>query len=187
MSGFSHDWWRALQRTKELGVNRKIESYKSAQRHLRDLYTAGVPTGPPHDMKPFTPADLEVVDVRPKWLCSTFGFHPMMGFRKVRQAESIAHGCATTLLRWQEVTRDPTTGPWAVAWGVDTARLDGAGVTGPMPRADIPYASGKCVFRADSLCPFSAPALRPLGLLPETTRELEAIYRACRRPQTHLR
>jgi hypothetical protein len=47
--------------------------------------------------RPHLPLNLDVLVVKPKWLCGTFGFHPMLGFRRKTQAASIAHGCASTM------------------------------------------------------------------------------------------
>ena len=32
------------------------------------------------------PLEIEVLVVKPKWLCGTFAFHPMLGFRRELQA-----------------------------------------------------------------------------------------------------
>ena len=183
---FQSDWGQAMRRTQQLGANRKIESYKAAQRHLRSLYNAR-PANAATASKTFVPADLEVVDVRPEWLCSTFAFHPMMGFRRQRQAESIAHGCASTLVRFQELARDKATQRWVRGWGLKDEQVAGAGGPGLRPRRDVTLESGGCVFRPNAVCPFSSIALKPLNLKADTSRHLAEIYIACRRVETHQR
>lgn len=186
VSGLAKDWRQAVKRTKQLAFNRKIDSYRSAQHHLRALYHSRQQAGSGGAQFGFIPADLEIVDVRPQWLCSTFAFHPMMGFRRQRQAESIAHGCASTIVKLQRMVSDQGTRPWAKAWGILET---GTGVQGLQPRTDISLESGNCVFRDDALCPFSPKALGKLGerVLPETKGQLEQIYYACRRGGTHER
>jgi hypothetical protein len=70
-----------------------------------------------------------VVTVKPEWLCSTFGFHPMLGFRRRKQAESIAHGCAMTLATLYSLgafgVDQETYRIWLDEWGA--AKLFGLG------------------------------------------------------------
>lgn len=125
--------------------------------------------------------------MRPQWLCSTFAFHPMMGFRRQRQAESIAHGCASTIDRMQRIADSPETRPWARAWGMRIDPVARPAKSGLKPRADVPLGTGGCVFRSDATCLFSPIELKGLGLQAETTRHLEEVYYACRRAETHQR
>lgn len=128
------------------------------------------------------PLDIEVVTVRPNWLCGTFAFHPMLGFRRRQQAQSIAHGCASTLHRLAALPKDLLAG-----WGIDEERLPA-----PPPAEDVwpvvsPRAArdGTCWYRKDTLCPFSHTATGTSGL-PEITRhQLRLIHEECGRPRSH--
>jgi hypothetical protein len=182
IAAVAQHWVRSFGRTRALGYNRKIDSYKSAQRWLRAVYEDRVSKGDPVT---FEPADLEIVDIRPKWLCDTFAFHPMMGFRKQRQAESIAHGCASTLRKFQWIAADPQSKGWPEAWGIKIEPMPRPADSRIVPDTRVPFRSGKCVFRSDKLCPFSTQGLADQDLLTETKRQLEEIYYACRRPETH--
>jgi len=120
----------------------------------------------------------------------------MLGFRREKQARSVAHGCASTLVHLAEVSGDAQT---RTAWGMDPVDLDPNAVrvrsvveTGekltefvPQPRKD-----GQCWFRTgDHVCPFSKnwrlqndknPKVRP-----DELRELHKIYVECGRAATH--
>jgi hypothetical protein len=171
-------YWPALRRRAgQLSYNKKLTLYQSAQREVRQLWsTYGAASA-------WTPLDLEVVMVRPKWLCGTFAFHPMLGFRRDQQAASIAHGCATTLLELGRVAnRD-----WLGAWGIHPVRLP------PRPPAshELPILPGRegpgeCHFRPGFACPFSAGEVARVDGLGSVTRDaLTGIYQACGRPETH--
>ncbi|NOT08893.1 MAG: hypothetical protein HOP28_11890 [Gemmatimonadales bacterium] len=180
---FRRDWVALMQRTGQLRYNKKVELYGQTQQALRQIRAEREPGAE------FTPIDLEVVTVKPQWLVSTFAFHPMLGFRRSTQAESIAHGCATTLAVFSDLQRDPEREPWLGPWGVlldaipqSVERKDGALVPGPGG------GPGTCWFRADRPCPFSRKSLEALpapGLPPATVTELDGIYRACGREATH--
>src|SRR5262249_54269306 len=94
-------------RAKTFQYNRKIDSYGSVQRRLNGLYEQHHAhlTGP-------EPLSLAVIAVKPKWLCNTFGFHPMIGFRRRYQQQSIAHGCASTLAHLWNETDQTTRQAW---------------------------------------------------------------------------
>ncbi|HYL04650.1 MAG TPA: hypothetical protein VE075_01330, partial [Thermoanaerobaculia bacterium] len=124
-----------------------------------------------------------------------FGFHPMLGFRRRKQAECIAHGCASTIATFhQEAARDGAK-PWLDAWGVHGLKAVDAETlksrTYPSRPALNPRREGKqggiCWFR-DALCPFSAEALASSSVLSReeaVLRELPTIYEACGRAETH--
>lgn len=193
------DNWPALRtRARQLGYNKKLDIYEQAQRELRQLWLAR-----PGDAKPLSrdQLDLEVVTVRPRWLCGTFAFHPMLGFRRERQAASIAHGCASTLLRLGRAAEEMPTRLWTKAWGIDASRLPKwepamAEPGGPdpfMPRepagADAKPAGERCWFRPGMTCPFSADHLERLNqsrpdaepeLSPAIIRAVSAVHRLCR-------
>jgi hypothetical protein len=130
------------------------------------------------------PIDLEVVMVRPRWLCGTFGFHPMLGFRREKQAESIAHGCATGLL---ELTRTIKQMPqWAKTWGI---KPEGLPLSAPANDRDPiepgVAGPGRCWFRPGVLCTFSTERLKNSGLPQATIDQVNEIHAACGRPETH--
>jgi predicted acylesterase/phospholipase RssA len=176
--------------------NRKVDDYARVQDDLRLIHQQG--------FGQWTPVDLRVVAVKPRWLCSTFGLHPMLGFRRRKQAQSIAHGCASTIVA---LAREARTHPqWADAWGLTA----GVGrVHPPMddtkedpPKDDEQIhprrankARGECWFRDGVPCPFSAASLEQLNqqstqgsptyLGSATAREVGRIYDLCGKDETH--
>ena len=184
LNDVADDWPQCSERAKQLGYNRKVESYRSTQQHLRLLHDWNVSQ---QSSINFVPVDFEVVSIKPSWLCSTFAFHPMLGFRRQRQAESIAHGCATTLVKLQDLAQSQDCGPWVAAWGIDP-QLNQPRVGRYGLRPDkVNVESGDCVFRAgQAKCPFSRKRLEAVGLKGRVVTELECIYVACGRPETHL-
>jgi predicted acylesterase/phospholipase RssA len=175
------EWPAVLSRAKQLRYNKKLELYAVTQRSIRSIWEAARGRSQPSAI---TPLDLEVVMVRPRWLCGTFGFHPMLGFRRERQAASIAHGCATALL---ELARTAQAHPaWAAGWALDPARLPPdppATFTDPIvPGQAKP---GNCWFRPGIECLFSESRLAQTGLPAHTQRELHRIYTLCGKPETH--
>jgi hypothetical protein len=133
---------------------------------------------------------LHVSCVKPEWLCGTFAFHPMLGFKRHRQAQSIAHGCASALAHiYCEQWDHPE---WTPHWWKPldlyekTCERDSD--------ADISYTlnprpangCGDCCFVRGKKCPFSSselellnqklgPSGTPLGK--ETITALNEIYR----------
>jgi predicted acylesterase/phospholipase RssA len=184
---------RLSQRARTFSYNRKIEAYAAVQRNLREIHRSRA--GAQGYEAGWQPLDLHVIAVRPRWLCSTFGFHPMLGFRRQKQAESIAHGCASTLATLYDESRSPTGRAWMEAWGVrHLDAIDSRAVTSrfdPSRSALNPQREGKepgqCWFR-NAPCPFSPQAL---ALNPELAgrrplvHELARIYDACGKPATH--
>jgi len=184
---------RLRSRARTMSYNRKIDAYASVQRNLREIYNRRVSaeTGAP----PWQPLDLHVIAVRPRWLCNTFGFHPMLGFRRYRQAQSIAHGCASTLATFYDQTRKDGGRTWTDAWGVRgletidheavTSRVDSKRLGLNPKREGKP--PGQCWFRSVP-CPFSTQALASradlAGRAP-LVRELAKVYEVCGKPETH--
>jgi predicted acylesterase/phospholipase RssA len=177
-------WWEISQRSSELGYNRKLDSYARLQRDLRVVREELGQPAPGEDRRELL--DIDVVAVKPKWLCGTFAFHPMLGFRREKQAQSIAHGCARTLQRFQSIATDQARAHWLAAWRV--------GQSESRPRSVPPTAAerrrGCCHFRAgaDQLCPF-APAVLVEWKGPSVSETLRAavsrIYECCGDPKTH--
>jgi predicted acylesterase/phospholipase RssA len=174
--------WPALwTHARQLSYNSKLDAYAVFQRNLRAVVQAQKTDGP------LGLLDLEVLAVKPEWLCSTFAFHPMMGFRRRRQAASIAHGCASTLLELGARCATAQGSAWFDAWGIDRTHLPDAEASlreDPyQPRRQV--AEHECWFVPGLRCPFSAAALSELGLPEATARELVSIYHACGKRETH--
>lgn len=170
-------YWRSTRaHAKAFTYNNKIDNYGQTQSALREIYEATGGAG-----MPFTPLDLEIVAVKPNWLCGTFAFHPMLGFKREEQAASIAHGCMTTLARLDKLATDH--GSWVKAWGIDRPK---GFQKQPQKGRD---ATGACWYRdASCLCPFSEQGLRQSGtstIAPETRRALTVIYERCGQEATH--
>jgi predicted acylesterase/phospholipase RssA len=179
--------------------NRKIDAYASVQRDLREIYHSRVQDE--RGTVSWSPLDLHVIAVRPRWLCNTFGFHPMLGFRRKRQAESIAHGCASTIATLYHESRQPGADAWMDAWGVrGLDAIDDRAVTSqrqkdPSDKTKLglnPRSEGKkpgdCWFRNGKPCPFSSEALKThedLAKREPLIQELTKIYAACGKPETH--
>jgi predicted acylesterase/phospholipase RssA len=176
--------------------NRKIDAYQETQAALRAIYRATSVTPDPNR---WVPVDLHVTAVRPRWLCDTFGFHPMLGFRRQKQAESIAHGCAMTIgTLFREAKDHPD---WIAAWGISSfvASITPSTVSiGTRTTKDIillpqrtEKKAGDCWFRKNTQCPFSPKALKtqraefPKSVGAESAARLAEIYERCGNPQTH--
>ena len=210
--------WPVLNtRAGELRYNEKISKFAGAQKYIRQIIGQREKTEKgfkPEDEN--LPLNLEVAVVKPQWLCSTFAFHTMLGFRRRDQAASIAHGCAATIQLLAGLFSGPLADPqrrdWGRKKGVQVAQLDGAGKRRELTAAE--QAEGVCWHRsagADGkvpLCPFSAAVVGQRALREKTAgaeplteekqkaleneratlaRELDAIYRACGQPATHAR
>jgi hypothetical protein len=152
--------------------------------------------------------NLDVLAVKPQWLCGTFAFHPMLGFSRQKQTESIAHGCASTICAVAEHFDPRNTAhaidvaslrEWARGRGIaldqlplrTDAKCSGALGYGPTELSAAEQEQGACWFRrADPqtgqrpVCPFhpKSPAADADGALDE---ELHKIYLACGRRKTH--
>ena len=181
----SRSFLRLRKRARSFTYNRKLDSYAHVQNDLRAIYEARVGAGE----TPWAPLDLHVAAVKPQWLCDTFGFHPMLGFRRRKQAQSIAHGCASTLAQlYAERDRHPE---WTEGWGVrGLDRIDPHSVlVGGEQTTLIPErkgkAAGECWFRIGVSCPFSPKSLAELTLEEVTARQVGQIYQLCGEIQTH--
>jgi hypothetical protein len=187
-----------------LQYNVKVDSHRRTQADLRKIQLALEKQG-------IAPAiklpDLHVSCVKPEWLCGTFAFHPMLGFKRGRQACSIAHGCASTLAHLDcEQQRNKM---WTSHWWKPFELRPGVCIQEEGP--DISFklkpqpinAAGDCCFVQGRQCPFSRPELErvqkeicgstaktdpgfsPLGK--ETIAALHEIYIHCGRIKTHQR
>jgi predicted acylesterase/phospholipase RssA len=195
---FRNSWIRRQKRAKQLGYNTKLDTYEHAEKALRDIHELARRTHPKHAEESDL-VDIQLVSIKPEWLCGTFAFHPMLGFRRDRQAKSIAHGCATTLLEFARRKADPEDPKFAdylKAWKVNKTNVPRArnweeAFAGATPAAK----EGKCWLREDVPCPFSRKALeeqdckhqkeQPLGAT--LIREISKIHVCCSKRETHLR
>jgi predicted acylesterase/phospholipase RssA len=182
----SRSFRRLRKRAKTFIYNRKMDAFAKVQSDLRTIYEALADGGKP---PAWTPLDLHLVAVKPQWLCSTFGFHPMLGFSRQRQAQSIAHGCASTLAQlYAEKDSHPD---WIAGWGIrglehidpESIILNSSPLRLKPQRKD--KAPGVCWFRKNVSCPFSPDALKELSLEKETTAQLGRIYELCGQEATH--
>jgi predicted acylesterase/phospholipase RssA len=164
--------WRAVtNRASRFSYNKKLDAYRQMQQDLRRIYDAR-----PAQSERYVPLDIEVVAVKPSWLCGTFEFHPMLGFRRHRQAQSIAHGCTRTLLAFRELQNGERTAAWVKAWGVAES---GEPSLTPARRA-----AGEC-WLLGTPCPFArAFTSSRLGQHTETVDALHQVYESCWRAQT---
>jgi predicted acylesterase/phospholipase RssA len=178
------------KRAKTFKYNLKVDGYAATQRDLRAIYNQRLR----EKENPEELLDLHVMAVKPKWLCSTFGFHPMLGFRRARQARSIAHGCASTLGTLYEMQHVNNGPEWLQAWGAKDLALDDAAFkpSNEEVAADIFYVlkpakrlNGQCWFRTGKLCPFSKEGLLEAAVKDEKIAEISQIYTLCGDPATH--
>jgi predicted acylesterase/phospholipase RssA len=139
--------------------------------------------------------DLHVMAVKPKWLCNTFGFHPMLGFRRAKQARSIAHGCASTFGGLYQMQKMDEGNNWLTAWGARDLALDDAAFI-PVSKqgtCDVSYDlnpankrdNGQCWFRTGKTCPFSREGLLQAHVDEKKIPEVQQIYKLCGDPATH--
>jgi predicted acylesterase/phospholipase RssA len=183
-------WVSLFRRARKIRYNRKIDIFATAQRDISEIWSL---TGFKPGEKENEPLGIEIAAVKPKWLCGTFAFHPMLGFSRRRQAASIAHGCASTLTKMRELWTDSKKSrPGSDFWGMDR------GIAEAITSKPTNHGPGKCWFSPKVECPFSKRALdevkrdfdqdskreevRPF----EVTREaLELIYEECGKRKTH--
>jgi len=176
-----YNWPGLWRRAGQLGYNKKIELYSGIQQAIRHVMRAS-----PEYPRDWMPLDLEVMAIKPEWLCSTFGFHPMLGFRRERQAMSIAHGCASTLLELARPRPDDDSGSWKVAWGIDQSRIpERETAERKDPYMPLEVGRDECWFKPGVICPFSRTAGLHVGLAEQTRREVETIYKLCGKHETH--
>ncbi len=90
-------WSKISERATQLRYNGKIDKFQHGQRIIRRIIKQRSDEGDPDVQSPDLPMNLDVLAVKPQWLCGTFAFHPMLGFSRKKQTESIAHGCASTI------------------------------------------------------------------------------------------
>jgi predicted acylesterase/phospholipase RssA len=193
--------WRIRgQRERQLSYNVKLDAYARTEERLRKVAAAARKWSARADGgagRPFDPVDIHVLAVMPEWLCGTFAFHPMLGFRREKQAQSIAHGCASTLLSFAKLDKEHP--EWLRAWKI-TRRLPNvsswSAAFESAPRMRQSVKEGRCWLHACD-CPFSRRSLEHLneelsgaGCAPiprQTVAEIAQIHAQCLRRETHLR
>ena len=143
------------------------------------------------------------MNVKPKWLCGTFGFHPMLGFRRKKQAQSIAHGCASTMATiYQTMIATDGHRPWLDPWGIrhrldfderslvfvdsegneqNPPAMENTVELRPTPKKE----EGTCWFRTESKCPFAPAELDRARVMPQKRDEISQIYALCGVASTH--
>ncbi|HVF70830.1 MAG TPA: patatin-like phospholipase family protein [Chthoniobacterales bacterium] len=185
----TQNWVALTKRAREIGYNRKIHDFEVAQRDMSEIWH-----GPARISNGFEPIDIEVVTVKPEWLCGTFAFHPMLGFSRKRQAASIAHGCAGTLKQMRQLwERRPAKEGQKYFWGMRTDLVQR--VRDEIdPEAGKRQLKGECWFCPGLACPFSEPELANLPWetrnkkLPSATRDaLVSIYHECGKADNHAK
>ena len=186
-------WMDVSDRVRQLRYNVKVDTHQKTQENLRKIYAALTPPVP-HQL-----LNLHTICVKPEWLPGTFAFHPMLGFRRRRQAQSIAHGCAMTLANLYLEQNDHLN--WSNNWWDDklgfnkeTLCMDGSkkGAFFLKPLTPLSGAKpGDCHFRLGRPCPFSQSLLKDQkhnsGLKEETIAALNEIYVVCGEQTTHAR
>lgn len=205
------DCIRLWKRAKTLKYNLKINAFATTQRDLRSIWQGRVAESGTAPDDPLL--DLHVMTVKPKWLCSTFAFHPMLGFRRRKQAQSIAHGCASTLATiYQTQCASDGHKDWLEAWGIRKgldfdskcfeffdAKADPLQKRTPLekPTMESSYSllpdsnrdrhkdSNVCWFRKETHCPFSPGSLEAAGVAAEKRAEISQIYRLCGDAASH--
>jgi len=175
------DYWpELLSRTTEMKYNAKLRTFVRVADNVQDI-------------RDQFPAERDALKVRvagimPRWLCNTFAFHPMLGFRRTLQAASIAHGCAATLLALGGL-RD-----YANAWRLDRQAIpkidsfDTANERLEKPDRKA-RKNGRC-WLSDIQCPYSKEALTQADIpteSEETRYWLSEIHRKCWDRQSHER
>jgi len=187
LEGMVNYWPELRSRAKELKYNTKLDKFERVAAGMQSIhYGANV-------MR--MPMRVKVLAIKPQWLCSTFAFHPMLGFRRLKQIRSIAHGCAATLLAFGGETDhiagwqlDKDAVPSVDNFDDALALLDEKNDR-KKDKADKIY-KGRCWLAEDIKCPFSRKKLDHVGgsTLDSHTKDwLSRIHRSCWERQTHVR
>lgn len=201
-------WTSISTRATQLRYNGKIDKFQRGQRDIRRIIKQRAAEGDPDVRSPDLPMNLDVLAVKPQWLCGTFAFHPMLGFSRKKQTESIAHGCASTICAVADHFDPKNTAhainvdllrKWAIGRGIALEQLPeqtnterkGALRYGPAKLSVEEQQQGACWFRrADPqtglrpVCPFH-PKSPACGEDREVDEELHKIYLACGQQKNH--
>jgi predicted acylesterase/phospholipase RssA len=173
-------WPELSARARELKYNDKLNTFSHVADNLQEI-SAIVDDG-------YNPLKVKVLGIKPQWLCKTFAFHPMLGFRRHQQAASIAHGCAATLLAIAELEDDVN------AWGMrsdavpDVCDFNSAfGKLKSDRRAQVK--AGKCWLNGMQ-CPYSENSVNTFDELKSAKNSkhwLAQVHNACWKTETHKR
>jgi predicted acylesterase/phospholipase RssA len=201
--------WHAIRkRAKQLRYNGKIGKFQQGQRDIRRIIQQRASENDPDVHSLDLPLNLDVLAVKPRWVCGSFAFHPMLGFSRDRQTESIAHGCASTICavadhfqssRQIHAVDSDALRKWAVGRGIaldqlperERGQTEGPLAYGPAQLTTEEQAAGQCWFRQPDpatglrpVCPFhmKSPAAKDGE---EVSPELQKIYFACGNRSTH--
>jgi predicted acylesterase/phospholipase RssA len=189
-------WLSVRHRAMEMKFNKKIDDFVRVQRELRNIKRQRTERDEGGQSNPL---EIEVLAVKPEWLCGMFGFHPMLGFRRERQAASIAHGCYQTLNAVRNfpnffadgeprsAEQKAETERSLVEWGFNVEKLR----EGLVPRSkeeEVPNRNeGRCWHYPGIECPFSDRSGGRIGEDVRIGRPLNRIYELCRDKRTHSR
>jgi len=201
-------WTEIRSRAAQLRYNGKILKFQQGQRDIRRIIQQRAAEGDPDVFAHDLPLNLDVLAVKPRWVCGSFAFHPMLGFSRKNQTASIAHGCASTICSVADHFRpdnqthavDPDAlRKWALGRGIALDQLpvrinpdkDGPLGFGPAKLTPEEQAEGFCWFRqADPktgrrpVCPFHTKSPASVDG-EELGPELQKIYFACGNSATH--
>jgi hypothetical protein len=186
---FKESWLRLRTRVNQLNYNTKLDAYETAEKSIRHLLEMRRNQKQTDKMEVML--DLEIVSIKPNWLCGTFAVHPMLGFRRESQMKNIAHGCATTLLRFSRLRKERA----AVfeGWGIQAEKLPvatdwGEAFEGITNGGKAKHCSG-CWLRPNQSCPFSRDELQKVrpALGAAVIDNVSRIHEFCQLPDTHLK
>jgi hypothetical protein len=190
--------WLALsRRARQLSYNTKLDTYEFAESAMRNIHAHVLKHYPAckHSRRTAELIGIHVLPTKPNWLCGTFAFHPMLGFRREKQARSIAHGCATTLLQFAHYLRDEESGLQHLKdWGIEEpdsvlpAYQRWSALFEKAKQRRQAHRTGDCCLR-DCPCPFSRQSLSDpaLGLSEAEIAAVSEIHAHCPEPESHLR
>jgi hypothetical protein len=176
----------------EMKFNNKIDDFVRVQRELRNIKRQRIERGEGDQSNPL---EIEVLAVKPEWLCGMFGFHPMLGFRRERQAASIAHGCYQTLNAVRNFPDSFADGESRTAeqrteiqqalveWGFNLETLREVAVS--QGKGASCRDEGRCWHYPNLECPFSERKGKNAGEDVRLHKPLNKIYELCRDRRTH--
>jgi len=201
-------WTEIRSRAAQLRYNGKIGKFQQGQRDIRRIIARRSAEGDPDIRAHDLPLNLDVLAVKPNWVCGEFAFHPMLGFSRQNQTKSIAHGCASTICAVADHFQTDNQAhavdaealrKWALGRGIALDQLpgrraeypEGLPAYGPARLSPEEQSEGRCWFRSADpksgkrpICPFhsrSPAASADQDISPE----LQKIYFACGNPDTH--
>ena len=181
LDGMASYWPELRSRAEELKYNTKLDNFERVTASIQSIH---------RDAEVLrTPMRVKVLAIKPRWLPSTFAFHPMLGFRRKTQIRSIAHGCAATLLAFGGEKEN------IAAWKMNMAAVPPASsFKAALKRldkdTDSEIESGNCWLLNNVKCPFSEPELDKFknSQISESTKIwLNKIHESCWNRKTHSR